>query len=171
MSRLTNKFYTNKHKDCLSCPYAINALDNINKDFVVVLIDKATDNIALVCKKFMPLLLLENWDWIETPQQILKNKTGGLSANDIIDKNIKDLEIEFGIDNVPIEKHQLPNMYWIPKMHKNTINATTIHKILERSSSFSVKQRTTRKLQVPFFSSFLLILTKFLFLEEDWAML
>ena len=28
-----------------------NALDNIYKDFVVVLIDEATSNIALVCKR------------------------------------------------------------------------------------------------------------------------
>ena len=29
-----------------------NALDNIHKDFVIVPIDKATGNIALVCKRF-----------------------------------------------------------------------------------------------------------------------
>ena len=104
-------------------------------------------------KDFMPLLLLRNWDWIKTHQQILKNKTGGLSANDIIDKNIRDLKIKFGIDNVPIENHRLPNMYWIPKMHENTIEATAIHKILEANSSFSVKQPTTGTFQVLFFSA------------------
>ena len=45
---------------------------------------------------------------------------------------------------------------------------TTIHKILETNSSFYVKQRTTGKVQF-FFSSLLLILTKFSFCEEDWA--
>ena len=44
MSHLTNKVYTNKHKDCLSSPDVINVLDNIHKDFVVVSIDKATGN-------------------------------------------------------------------------------------------------------------------------------
>ena len=38
--------------DCLSSPDVENALDNIHKDFVVVLIDKATGNIVLVCKRF-----------------------------------------------------------------------------------------------------------------------
>ena len=28
-----------------------------------------------------------------------------LCANDIIDKNIRDLNIKFGIDNIPIENH------------------------------------------------------------------
>ena len=35
---------------------------------------------------------------------------GGLSANDIIDKNIRDLKIKFAIDNIPIDNHRLPNM-------------------------------------------------------------
>ena len=52
VSYLTNKLYTNKHMDCLSSPDVKNALDNIQKDFVVVPIDKATANIALVCKRF-----------------------------------------------------------------------------------------------------------------------
>ena len=38
--------------DCLSSPDVKNALDNIHKDFVVVPIDKATGNIALICKIF-----------------------------------------------------------------------------------------------------------------------
>ena len=42
MSHLTKKLYTNKHKDCLSSSYVINTLDNVDKDIVVVPIDKAT---------------------------------------------------------------------------------------------------------------------------------
>ena len=52
MSHFTNKLYTNKHMGCLSSPDVKNALDNIHKDFVLVPIDKATGNIALVCKRF-----------------------------------------------------------------------------------------------------------------------
>ena len=54
------------------------------------------------------------------------NNAGGLSANDIIDKNIRDLKIKFGIHNIAIENHRLPNMYWMPKMHKNPIKARFI---------------------------------------------
>ena len=38
--------------NCLSSPDVKNTLDNIHKDFVIVPIDKATGNIALVCKWF-----------------------------------------------------------------------------------------------------------------------
>ena len=51
---------------------------------------------------------------------------GDLSANDTIDKNIRGLKIKFGIDNIPIENHLLPNMYWMPKMHKNPVKARFI---------------------------------------------
>ena len=50
VSHLTNKLHTNKHRGCLSSPS--HALNNIHEDFVVVPIDKATGNIALVCKRF-----------------------------------------------------------------------------------------------------------------------
>ena len=40
-------------------------------------------------------------------------------------------------------------------------STTTIHKIFETNSSFHVKQRSTGKVQFLFFSSFLLVLTKF----------
>ena len=52
MSHLTNKLHTNKHMDYLLSPDVKNALDNIHKDFVVVSIDKATGNIALVYQRF-----------------------------------------------------------------------------------------------------------------------
>ena len=50
------------------------------------------------------------------------------------------------------------------------LGATTIHKIFETNSSFHVKQRTTGKVQFLFFSSFLLVSTKFSFWEEYWAL-
>ena len=46
-------------------------------------------------------------------------------------------------------------------------STTTMDKIFEISSSFRVKYRTTAKFLFLFFSSFLLVLTKFLFWEED----
>ena len=57
------------------------------------------------------------------------------------------------------------NGFFFVKYH-----ATTIHKIFETRSSFHVKQRTTGKVQFPFFNSFLLVLAKFSFWEVDWAL-
>ena len=54
------------------------------------------------------------------------NNAAGLSANDIIDENIRDLKTKFGIENILIENHRLLNMYWVPKMYKNPIKARFI---------------------------------------------
>ena len=51
-----------------------------------------------------------------------------------------DLKIKFGIDNISVENHQLPNMYWMPKMHKNPIKARFI--IASPKSSIKPLART-----------------------------
>ena len=89
---MTNKFYINKRKDFLSSPDVINALDNIHKDFVVVPIDKATGNIALVCKRFYASVITRELGLNKNSSTDTYNNTGGLSANDIIDKNMRDLK-------------------------------------------------------------------------------
>ena len=50
------------------------------------------------------------------------------------------MKIKFGIGNVPIENHRLPNMYWMPKMHKNPIIARFI--IVSPKSSIKPLART-----------------------------
>ena len=51
-THLANDLFTDKHTDLfLSSPDVKNALNNI-REFVVVPTDKATGNIALVCKRF-----------------------------------------------------------------------------------------------------------------------
>ena len=86
MSHLTNKLYTNKHRDCLSSPDVKNALDNIHEYFVVVAIDKATGNIALACKRFDASVIIQEMGLINNSSTDTYNNTGRLSANDIIEK-------------------------------------------------------------------------------------
>ena len=44
-----------------------------------------------------------------------------------INKDIICLKTKFGVDNnLPIENYRLPNVYWVPKMHKNPIKARFI---------------------------------------------
>ena len=112
--------------DCLSSPDVKNALDNIHKDFVVVPIDKATGNIALVCKRFYASVITRELGLNSNSSTDTYNNADDSSANDIIDKNLKDLKIEFGTDNIPIENHRLSNMYWMPKVHKSPTKARFI---------------------------------------------
>ena len=102
MSRLTNKLYTNKRKDFLLSPDVINALDNIDIDFVVILIEKATGNIALVFEIFYASVITRKLELNRNSFTDTYNNTGALSENHIIGKNIRNQEVKFGIDNIPI---------------------------------------------------------------------
>ena len=76
--------------DCLSSPDVKNALDKIHEDFVVVPIDKAIGNIALVCKRFYASVITRELWMNNNPSTNTYNDAGGLSANDIIDGDIRD---------------------------------------------------------------------------------
>ena len=75
----------------LSSPDVKNTLDNIHKDFVIVPIDKATGNIALVCKGFYASVITRELGLNNTSSTNTYKNAGGLSANYIIDGNIRDL--------------------------------------------------------------------------------
>ena len=141
MSYLTNKVYTNEHRDFLSSPDIKNTLDNIHKDFVFFLVDKATGSVSLVCKRFYASVITRELGLNNNSSTDTYKNAGGLSANGIIDGNIRDLKIKFCIDNIPFENHRLPNMYWMPKMHKSPIKARFI--IAFPQSSIKPLLRTT----------------------------
>ena len=98
----------------------------MHQDFVVNPIDKATGNIVLVCKRFYACVITRELELNNNSSADTYNNSGGLSANDIIDKNIRDLKNKLGIGNIPIENHRLPNMYWMPKLHKKPIKTRCI---------------------------------------------
>ena len=77
----------------------------MHQDFVVNPIDKATGNIFLVCKRFYASVITSELELNNNSSTDTYNNSGGLSANDIIDKNIRDLKSKLGIDNIPIENH------------------------------------------------------------------
>ena len=94
-------------------------------DFTATAIDEVTGNKAHVCKRFYAsttciakeLGLNNNSSPTDT-----SNKINNSPANNtIVDKNIADLKIRFGIGNIPIENHQLPNVWWIYQVHKSPI--------------------------------------------------
>ena len=110
MSHLTNKLYTKKNRGCRLSPDFKNALDSIHKVLVVAPIDKATGINVLVSKRFyVSVVTRESGLSNNSSTDTYKNERG-LPANDIIDKNVENLKIKFGIDNILIENHRLPNM-------------------------------------------------------------
>ena len=77
----------------------------------IYMLDKATGNIALVCEKIYATVVAKELGLNNNSSTDTSNGINNLSANDIFDKDIKDLHIKFGIDNIPIENCGLPDIY------------------------------------------------------------
>ena len=96
---LNNTLHIYKHCDAQSSPDIRAALENVQIDFVLVPIDKATWNIALICKRFYASDIAK--------ELVLGNKTrdtynsiDNTSTDTIIKSNINDLKSKFGVDDV-----------------------------------------------------------------------
>ena len=79
--------------DCLPTSDVKNSLDNVHEDFVVVPIDKATGNIDLVCKRFYASVITRELGLNNNSSTDTYSDAGGLSANGIIDGNIRYFKI------------------------------------------------------------------------------
>ena len=92
-------------------------LEEFHAKYVIVPIDKASNNIAVICKKFYVDVILKELGKIgecnQTYSDALKSKED-IIADDFA--YIKHLKLD-----VQNENNKLPIMYWMPKMHKNPI--------------------------------------------------
>ena len=102
------------------------ALHDIHSKFVVVPIDKAISNVALVCKRFYASVIVKELGLGDGNCTNTYTLEENLSYDDVIKNNLEDLNAKFGIGNIQLSNHRLPNMYWMPKMHKNPIKARFI---------------------------------------------
>ena len=97
-------------------------LSEFHQKFVVVPVDKASNNFSFICKKFYVSKILNEIGIIgvTNPTYKLSNKT----KEEIIFENFC-FSKKFGLS--PDEKDKsLPIMYWTPKMHKSPIGARFI---------------------------------------------
>jgi hypothetical protein len=93
-------------------------LASFHKDYVLIPTDKASNNIAIVCKKFYIQTLLQEVGIGSIPKDI-HTSTYSLvneSLNDIITRHYNFM-LKYGITLSSVHK-QLPILFWTPKMHK-----------------------------------------------------
>ena len=128
-SRVTNLEETlniKKHSDSFFSSHVKSELEKIHENYVVVPIDKASGNIALVCKRFYASVIVNELGLDKNNLSDTYKVVSNSSEDVIIENNIKDLKSKFGIKNIDNENHCLPNMYWMPKLHKTPIKARFI---------------------------------------------
>ena len=131
ISVLKTKVKRHPVKPILKDPTVINYLEELHSKFVLVPIDKASKNIAIVCKKFYICRLMQELGISDSP-----SNTYQLSSS--VSENIISLNVELckSYDLEVIEKHKtLPIMYWTPKMHYTPSRA----RFIVASSSCSTK--------------------------------
>ena len=99
---LKNKVTPNVTKPVLKDPEVQQYLESLHRKFVIINIDKASNNFAFTCKMFYVNRFLS--------ELVIKNKQ-------FCEK--------FGL-TISEKQKSLPSMYWIPKMHKNPVGARFI---------------------------------------------
>ena len=78
-------------------------------------IDKATNNIAFICKKYVKVLLKE-LGWLSATSNIYQQVNDTL--HNILQQQNNTLDSAFGLKKNDEESNCLPCIYWLPKMHK-----------------------------------------------------
>ena len=109
-------------------------LSSLQERFVMVPIDKADNNVAFVCKRYYVEVILK-----ELGMQGESNATyqhlNNVNTNDIINTHEQELRDQFNI-SLPADMHSLPDIYWLPKLHKTPIKS----RFIIASKKCSVKQ-------------------------------
>ena len=106
----------------LKDPEVTQYLEQLHRRFVIVPIDKASNNFAFICKSFYISKLLDEVGLNGNPSHTYSKTNEDIEV--LIDRNVK-LCKKFDL-NVDQKLHYLPNMYWIPKLHKNPIGSRFI---------------------------------------------
>ena len=92
-------------------------LEQLHKQFVVVPIDKASNNLAIICKRYYAEVLLKEIGRLGGVSETYV--PANLTLDEILHDNFLNNE-HFGL-KVHSVSSTLPIMYWMPKMHKNPI--------------------------------------------------
>ena len=109
-------------KPLLENEEVVTALSQLHSKFVVVPIDKASNNVAIICKRFYIQKLLNE---VGVPGDASPTyKLSERDPSDVIANNVL-LCDKFGL-SIEDRLKTLPFMYWMPKMHYNPPRARFI---------------------------------------------
>ena len=100
-------------KPTLKDEEVVRYLSELHKNYVIVPIDKASNNIAIICKRFYVMRLLKEVGALGIPDPTYQISDKRLM--DIVTQNIELCE-KYGL-KLDEKQKTLPIMYWMPKMH------------------------------------------------------
>ena len=109
-------------------PYVVHELSRLHENFIIVPVDKASNDYTFVCKKHYVDILIEELGLHSLPWYPTYNLRD-FSASEVLD-NTESVLNSFGIQ-IDNEKLHLPYIYSIPKMLKYPYKRTFICGFIE----------------------------------------
>ena len=94
-----------------------SCLSLLQSKYVMVPIDKAANNVAFICKRFYATVLMEELG-LSNESSSTYTHIQDQTPDDIVSLHQKQLKDEFNIE-IDEGMRTLPDIYWIPKLHKN----------------------------------------------------
>jgi len=122
IEELRNRLKPQQVKPVLKDSAVVEYLNHIHANFVLVPIDKASNNIAIICKRFYIEKLLNEVGLLNIPSETYKLSSRNI--DEVVSTNIHLCE-SFKL-TVSEMHHSLPFMYWMPKMHYSPCKARFI---------------------------------------------
>ena len=116
IKNLKNEFKFNKLKQIFWDPRVISYLKNSQVQHLKVQYDKATNNIAVICKKYYVQVLLKELGLLNTTSNTYEPENDSL--HNILQQQINTIDSTFGIKNNDKELNCPLCIYWFHKMHK-----------------------------------------------------
>ena len=95
-------------------------LADLHRNYVITPIDKATGNVAFICKRFYALVLIKELGLCPNMSNDTYKGVIGKTTEQIVTNHKKDLNGQFKLE-LDSDNQCLPHIYWLPKMHKNPI--------------------------------------------------
>ncbi len=127
----------NCNRPILKQTNVINFINDLQKRYIIVPVDKAGNNFAIVCK-YLYINRLKQ-ELCINDNQIIDNyvyQYVNITANDIVNEHIQILST-YGI-TINKDNHDLPVLYWTAKLHKSPYKsrfiAGSVHSTLKQAA-------------------------------------
>ena len=101
-----------------------NDLDKLQERYILIPIDKADNNVAFVCKRYYIEVIVKELGMRGNPSSTYEH-LHNVIPNEIIHNHQNYLQERFHM-TVPGEMCTLPDIYWLPKLHKTPTKARFI---------------------------------------------
>ena len=122
ITSLKRKIKPQRCNQILKRPDVITCLENLHKNYVIVPIDKAANNVSIICKRYYVEVILKEVGILgEGNNTYVKTEK---TVDEIIQDNVEYSErLKLKVEE---KDRSLPVMYWIPKKHKQPSGARFI---------------------------------------------